>query len=170
MLRRLGRVSVLLFGLASGRLVGLIVDTDPGSYNFAAFGFEVLSASAAFALLSKESAVVLPALVLAFVAGDVLAARSSRVRAGADATSGRTIRLLGFDFPISGQNTESARLINEAGLLVAFMLDGKCAPVIEAHQRFKAAVKSGEGAKEAATALQTALTDNVAAINKFAGL
>jgi hypothetical protein len=49
-------LGVILFGLASGRLVGIAVDVDPGSYNYGAFAFESLSAAAAFALLSRAKA------------------------------------------------------------------------------------------------------------------
>jgi hypothetical protein len=49
-------LGVMLFGLASGRLVGLVVDSDAGTYNYAAFLFESLSAAASFALLSRANA------------------------------------------------------------------------------------------------------------------
>ena len=49
-------LGVILFGLASGRLVGIAIDSDPGSYNYGAFVFEALSASLAFLLLSREGA------------------------------------------------------------------------------------------------------------------
>ena len=64
----------------------------------------------------------------------------------------------------------SAKRIHCAGLLVAFMLDGKCAPVIEKHQAFKAALRAGESTDEAAQALQKALVENRKKIEEFAGL
>ena len=45
----------LFFGLASGRLVGIVADAGVGSYSFAAFGFEVLFGVVSAALLSRTS-------------------------------------------------------------------------------------------------------------------
>ena len=57
-------LGVLFFGLASGRLVGIAVDPDPGSYNFGALAYEAVSAAIALALLSRSpSAVGSPAEV-----------------------------------------------------------------------------------------------------------
>jgi hypothetical protein len=53
-------LGVILFGLASGRLIGIAVDADPGSYNYVAVVFEGISAAAAFGLLSRESAGAAP--------------------------------------------------------------------------------------------------------------
>ena len=61
----------------------------------------------------------------------------------------------------------SARLINEAGLVVSYILDGNCGPVVEAHRAYKAALKSGAGALEAAQALQKAVIDNKAEFAKY---
>jgi len=61
----------------------------------------------------------------------------------------------------------STRMILEAGLVVAFILDGNCGPVIEAHRAYKNALKSGEGAVEAAQALQQAVLANQEAFNQF---
>lgn len=44
---------VLLFGLASGRLIGIALEVDPGSYNYTAFVFEIVSAGLAFGLLAR---------------------------------------------------------------------------------------------------------------------
>jgi len=49
-------LGVILFGLASGRLVGIAIDPDPGSYNYGAFAFEAISAVVAFGLLSRQGA------------------------------------------------------------------------------------------------------------------
>ena len=46
-------LGVLFFGLASGRLLGILVEPDPGSYNFVAFGYELCSAGVSFWLLTK---------------------------------------------------------------------------------------------------------------------
>ena len=48
-------LAVLFFGLVSGRLVGIAIDPDPGSYNFVAAGYEGVSAAIALALLSKST-------------------------------------------------------------------------------------------------------------------
>jgi hypothetical protein len=49
-------LAFLLFGLASGRMVGIVLDTDPGTYNFAAVAFEATFAAIAAGLLVKSSA------------------------------------------------------------------------------------------------------------------
>ena len=46
----------VFFGLASGRLLGIVVESNPGSYNFAAAGFEALFGVLAVTLLSRSSA------------------------------------------------------------------------------------------------------------------
>jgi hypothetical protein len=64
----------------------------------------------------------------------------------------------------------SEKLIFEAGLIMAFVLDGKCPPVIEKHAAFKDAFKHGKDVKKAAQALEDAIRKNEAALRKFAGL
>jgi len=66
------------------------------------------------------------------------------------------------DVPGSGQ------LISEAGVVVAFVLDGECEPVIDAHQRFKAALRSGEDTSEAVEELQQALIEHERELAAFA--
>jgi hypothetical protein len=63
----------------------------------------------------------------------------------------------------------SRRVISSAGLVVAFMLDGKCKPVMDAHQAFKAALASGKDVPKAVEDLQAALIANEAALKEFAG-
>jgi hypothetical protein len=48
-------LGVLFFGLVSGRLIGIAVDPEPGSYNFIAAGYEAASAAIAFALLPRSA-------------------------------------------------------------------------------------------------------------------
>ena len=48
-------VGVLFFGLASGRLLGIVVDSDASGYNFGALAFEVVSAGVALALLARAA-------------------------------------------------------------------------------------------------------------------
>ncbi len=45
----------LFFGLASGRIVGILVDPDPGFYNFSAAAFETLFGAISTALLARVS-------------------------------------------------------------------------------------------------------------------
>jgi hypothetical protein len=54
-------IAVIFFGLVSGRLVGIAIDPDPGSYNFFAAGYEAASAAVAFALLPRRAAASSPA-------------------------------------------------------------------------------------------------------------
>jgi hypothetical protein len=63
----------------------------------------------------------------------------------------------------------SAQLIHEAGCVVAFLLDGDCAPVSEKHAAFQAAFVSGGATAEAAQALQKAIAKNKNKLEKFAG-
>ena len=51
-------LAVLFFGLVSGRLVGIVVDPDPGRYNILAAVYEAASAAIALALLSRSGAAV----------------------------------------------------------------------------------------------------------------
>ena len=48
-------LGVIFFGLVSGRLIGIAVDPEPGSYNFIAAGYEAASAAIAFALLPRSA-------------------------------------------------------------------------------------------------------------------
>ena len=64
----------------------------------------------------------------------------------------------------------TARRMSQAGLFVAFMLDANCAPVVEKHSKLKSVLKSGEDVTEALTELQTAITENLAALTAFSGL
>jgi len=64
----------------------------------------------------------------------------------------------------------SGRMIQEAGLLCAFMLDGECGPVAAAHGKFKQTLKAGKGTEEAVTELQTAISENEDALRSWAGL
>jgi hypothetical protein len=76
-----------------------------------------------------------------------------------------------FEFDVTVDNRNSAKLINEVGLLVAFMLDGKCPPVINKHGALKAALKEGKpaGVAKAAENLVKEIKDNEAKLRAFAG-
>jgi len=65
---------------------------------------------------------------------------------------------------------DSTKLLNETGLLMHFILDGKCAPVVQAHQALKAAYKAGKDTKAAFKELDAALRKSEADFKKFAGI
>ncbi len=65
---------------------------------------------------------------------------------------------------------DSAKLLNELGLVMAFALDGECQPVIAAMAGAKAAIRKGEGQKKAFKELKAAILKNEAALHAFAGI
>jgi hypothetical protein len=65
---------------------------------------------------------------------------------------------------------KSEKLINEAGLLMSFIIDGKCAPLIDKHSALKDALKRGKDIKAAFKALEDALRKNEAELRKYAGM
>ena len=65
---------------------------------------------------------------------------------------------------------KSTKLILESGLLMAFVLDAKCAPVVDKHDALKEALKTGKDVKKAAAALEAAIQKNDSALRKFAGI
>lgn len=76
-----------------------------------------------------------------------------------------------FAFAIdANEPASSGALIHQAGLLVSFMLDGKCKPVTDAHQAFKSALRSGEGLEDAIEDLETALRRNERKLKAYAGI
>ena len=64
----------------------------------------------------------------------------------------------------------SHKLLIEAGLLVAFMVDGECPPVDEAHAGLKRALVSRRLHKNHVEALMQALIEHEAELKSFAGL
>ncbi len=79
-----------------------------------------------------------------------------------------------FAFPISPDNPGSGKLINQAGLLVAFVIDGKVPAVTTAHRAFTHALRSatgddGSGIAKAAADLQVAITEHESQLREFAG-
>jgi hypothetical protein len=76
-----------------------------------------------------------------------------------------------FDLsPTLDDQPGSEKRIFEAGLVVAFMVDGKCAPVIDKLMAFRDAFKGGKDVKKAAKALEDVIQKNEPALHKFAGL
>lgn len=83
-----------------------------------------------------------------------------------------------FAFDLDGSQPDlSAKLITEAGLLVAFIVDGRNAAVDAAHEEVKAVFKSADlnpkkrdDFEKAFEKLETALAENLDALRSFAGL
>ncbi len=76
-----------------------------------------------------------------------------------------------FRFDVSPNDRDRAqKLMAQAGLLVAFVLDGDCTPVETAHAGFKAALKRGEGVDKAVEALQKAISEHEPELFAFADL
>ena len=61
-------------------------------------------------------------------------------------------------------------IINEAGLLVAFVLDGKCAEVIAKLGALKEALKTNKEVSKAGLALAEEIKKNEAKLRQFAQL
>lgn len=75
-----------------------------------------------------------------------------------------------FKFGVAVDNTNSGKLINEAGLLVAFALDGKCVEVSAKLGALKDAIKNGKDIAKAGQALADEIKKNEAKLRAFAGL
>lgn len=68
---------------------------------------------------------------------------------------------------------DTRKLINETGLVVGFIMDGNCAPVMEKHKALQAAFKNMRDRKpidEAAKALEAEVLKNEAELRKYGGL
>lgn len=63
-----------------------------------------------------------------------------------------------------------SRLIMGSGGVVSFILEGDCKPVIEAHEAFKEALKSGGDTKQAVEELEKALIKNEKKLRKYLNL
>ncbi len=100
--------------------------------------------------------------------GDPWAIRAwglQNLRAGGELEPLEQVFLMNLD---ANDPAGSVRRIHEAGLLVAFMLDGDSQAVKQAHEGFKAALREGKGTSEAAQALQMALEANLTELKAFA--
>jgi len=84
-------------------------------------------------------------------------------RGGLDGVSTVLRMKLSIDRP-----ADSEKLINESGLLVAFLLEGDNADVKEKHAAFKTAFSSGAPFEAELTALEDALKNAAADVRKFA--
>ncbi len=88
-------------------------------------------------------------------------------------TTIQTLRPLAeiFRFSLNTNKIEdSQKLMAEAGLLVAFILDGNCKPVERAHQAFKVAFRSKKDLPEAVQGLQEAIVKHEPELFAFADL
>jgi hypothetical protein len=68
---------------------------------------------------------------------------------------------------------DSQKLINEEGLVMAFVVDGNCAPVKDKYKALQGAMKEGKDAKaiaSLASALQAEVEKHEADLRKFAGI
>ena len=68
------------------------------------------------------------------------------------------------------QADDSKKSLIECGLVVSFIIDGKCPPVAEKHGALKRALKTGEGIEKAFKNLQNEVTKNEKALREFAGI
>jgi hypothetical protein len=75
-----------------------------------------------------------------------------------------------FKFEIDVDNPNSPKLINEAGLMVAFALDGKCVEVQAKLGALKDAIKNNKEIPKAAQALAEEIKKNEAKLRAFAAL
>jgi len=66
--------------------------------------------------------------------------------------------------------TQAGKVLNQAGLVVSFILDADCAPVKEAHAAFKAAMLSGDAkaVERTSKALIDAVRENEGALRRWA--
>jgi poly(3-hydroxybutyrate) depolymerase len=75
-----------------------------------------------------------------------------------------------FAFRIDPDDSEDGlKLLIEAGLVVAFVVDGACAPVAEAHAKFKRAMVAGKVHANDVAALQEAVAAQLDELRAFAG-
>jgi hypothetical protein len=73
-----------------------------------------------------------------------------------------------FEFGVTPDDPKTSEmLISQAGFLVAFILDGKCPPVIEKHQAVKQALREGKGGEKAFEALMKVLAKHETEMRKF---
>ncbi len=76
-----------------------------------------------------------------------------------------------FAFELDPDDREdSLKLLIEAGLVVAFAVDGDCAPVVAAHAAFTKALAAGRPPARLAAALAEAIAAHEAELRAFAGL
>ncbi|TDJ74335.1 MAG: hypothetical protein E2O39_05070 [Planctomycetota bacterium] len=75
-----------------------------------------------------------------------------------------------FEFELDDAGRESKHLLNEVGLVVAFVLDGDCKPVQERHEILMETIRKGEDPRSAFQALEEAIAKADDDLLEFAGL
>ncbi|HIF41405.1 MAG TPA: hypothetical protein EYQ74_09935 [Planctomycetes bacterium] len=75
-----------------------------------------------------------------------------------------------FDLELDPQNRRTGSLINGAGLIMSFIVDGGCAEVIEAHAELKQALRAGKDSKKLFGALRKSVEAHESELRAFAGL
>lgn len=76
-----------------------------------------------------------------------------------------------FAFQLDADKRDASRkLLNEAGLIVAFLVDSECAPVRAAHEDFKRALLAGRVTPKVIAAMVDAVKAHQAELKAFAGL
>lgn len=75
-----------------------------------------------------------------------------------------------FEFAIGAGNAESGKLINQSGLMMAFILDGKCTPVVQQHAAVKNAIKTDGNVRKEIEKLEQLIAKHEAELRLFAGL
>lgn len=75
-----------------------------------------------------------------------------------------------FRLDPANEPEDAGKLLHEAGLVVAFVLDGGCAPVQRAHAELKRALQDGADVEPAARALREALEAHRAELDAWASL
>ncbi|MDP6368504.1 MAG: hypothetical protein QF615_02765, partial [Planctomycetota bacterium] len=75
-----------------------------------------------------------------------------------------------FDLELDPQNVRTGTLINGAGLIMSFIIDGGCAEVIEAHAELKQALRAGKVTQKLFDSLRKAVEEHEEDLRTFAGL
>ena len=75
-----------------------------------------------------------------------------------------------FDLELDPQNIRTGTLINGAGLITSFIIDGGCAEVIEAHAELKQALRAGKVTQKLFDSLRKAVEGHEEDLRTFAGL
>jgi hypothetical protein len=79
--------------------------------------------------------------------------------------------IFAFELSPDGDKIDkSQHLLNQAGFLMSFILDGKCGPVTKEFMELKDAFRNGKDVKAPMKALESALRANVDALRKFGGI
>jgi len=75
-----------------------------------------------------------------------------------------------FELELDSQNRRTGPLISGAGLVMAFIVDGGCPEVNEAHAELKQAMRAGKSTQKLFNALRKAVEEHETEMRAFAGL